>query len=51
MKITKLDNGNLLVPIRVSTGESIGDALTEITPTHPDYQKWLHCLNKFGDFG
>ena len=41
MKVYLLPNGNLLIPVRAQTGNVIGDGMKEITPSAPDYKKWL----------
>jgi len=47
MVIERLPNGNLLVPMRAESEEStIGDAMVEIGPDHPDYAKWDLWLKK-----
>ena len=42
MNAEQLPNGNILIPIRVMDEDSgiIGDAMVEIGPNHPDYEKW-----------
>ena len=43
----KLENGNLLVPMRAE-GKSgiIGDALVEIDPNHAQYGAWFAYIGK-----
>lgn len=49
MKIEKLENGNLLIPKRAEADDDgdgvIGDGVEEITPDHPEYQKWQKWLD------
>ena len=35
-----LRDGRLVVPFRAETGDTIGDALIAIEPSHPDYERW-----------
>lgn len=42
----KLENGNLLVPMRAEENEIIGDGMVEIGPDHPDYQAWLATVEQ-----
>ncbi len=37
----KLDNGNLLVPMRAETDGIIGDGMVEVAPGSPEYEKWI----------
>ena len=42
MRARRLDNGNLLVPVRAEgPGSVLGDGMFEIQPDHPDYERWL----------
>lgn len=36
-----LNNNNLVIPKRAEGNGVIGDGLTVIDSTHPDYNKWL----------
>lgn len=45
MEAKKLENGNLLVPIRAESEGIIGDSMVEIGPDHPDYKVWLEWLD------
>ena len=44
--MTILPNGNLLVPMRAEGEGVIGDGLVEISPGHPDYERWLEYLQR-----
>lgn len=41
MRITKLKNGNLLVPMRAETNGVIGDGVVEIKPGERFYKEYL----------
>lgn len=42
MIVSKLENGNLLIPRRAEADDgTIGDGQEEIGPDHPDYLTWL----------
>lgn len=41
MKPIRLPNGNLLVPIRAEGPDGmIGDAMVEVKPGTPEYERW-----------
>lgn len=42
MKAMRLPNGNLLVPARAEgdDGTIIGDAMVEVQPGSPEYERW-----------
>jgi hypothetical protein len=40
MKAYRLENGNLLVPIRAETEGARGDGLLEVEPDNPLYKIW-----------
>jgi hypothetical protein len=40
MKLRRLPNGNLLIPVAVELGDILGDMLVEITPDDPRYADW-----------
>lgn len=40
MNATRLQNGNLLIPLRAETGDVVGDGLVEVAPGDPRYQEW-----------
>lgn len=44
--VTRLPNGNLLVPALAEGDEAIGDGVAEIEPDHPDYDAWLTQLDR-----
>jgi hypothetical protein len=48
MRVVKLPNGNLIVPKRAESddGAVVGDGFEEITPEHPDYQRWLSFVTE-----
>ncbi|WP_166177302.1 hypothetical protein [Rubrobacter tropicus] len=37
----ELPNKNLLVPVNPSAPGPVGDEAVEISPGHPDYERWL----------
>jgi hypothetical protein len=47
MNAILLKNGNMIIPVRAEgpNGE-LGDSAIEITPDHPDYQRWLKFAKK-----
>ena len=46
MNSKRLPDGNILIPIRAEdeSGKTIGDAMIEIGPDHPDYKAWDEYL-------
>jgi hypothetical protein len=46
--ISRLPNGNLLVPQRVTDAEGkiTGDVLVEIGPQDPEYRRWLDWMKR-----
>lgn len=50
MQPQQLQNGNLLVPQRVTDAEGkiTGDVLVEIGPDAPEYQRWLDWMGRAG---
>ena len=48
--MTKLPNGNLLVPKRAEGPEGmIGDGVEEIGPDHPDFEAWMRTFKLQND--
>lgn len=41
MRIEKLADGTLLVPIRAESEATVGDALLEVRPGDPNYETYL----------
>jgi len=41
----RLENGNIIIPVRAETGGVIGDYWKEITPEHKDYLSWDKYLS------
>jgi hypothetical protein len=45
MEPKRLKNGNLLVPMRAESSDgTIGDAMIEIKPEDPSYDKWAKYM-------
>ena len=45
-KAKLLDNGNLLIPVRVEADNGIiGDAMIEVKPDSEQFKQWLPFLN------
>lgn len=50
MIVKRLDNGNLLVPVRAESEDgTIGDGVREIGPDHPDYSGWVRWIEAHPD--
>ena len=45
MRARILSNGNLLIPVQANSDGVMGDATMEITPEHPDYERFLRDLS------
>lgn len=45
MNATRLDNGNLLIPIRAESDGIIGDAMIEVGREDPRFIEWDNYLN------
>lgn len=52
MNAERLPNGNILIPIRAEdeSGRTIGDAMIEIGPDHPNYEKWYKYLKAQNEY-
>lgn len=46
MIIQKLQDGTLLIPIRIEVDGIIGDSVQEIKPDHAEYDKYLSEYNR-----
>ena len=47
MMVQRLDNGNLLVPVRAEDDKAIGDAWEEIDSNDTRYAEWVSWLQDF----
>lgn len=48
MEAKRLENGNLLVPMRAEDNGTVGDGMIEVTPDNPLYRQWQDWYNQQG---
>ncbi len=46
MRVKRLRNGNLLVPMTATGPGIIGDGAVELGPDSPDYDSWLRWIER-----